>query len=53
VNLEFLVWFAVFVGVAIGALVWLAMGELPEIEPLEPDLPGPERGPDLDLFGVG
>ncbi len=45
-NLEFLVWLAILVAVGIAALVWMATGELAEVEPLPDDWmdPAPAGG---------
>jgi hypothetical protein len=41
-NTEYLLWFAALVVVIAATLLWLVVGEVPEI----PDDPPPESGPD-------
>ena len=41
-NTEYLLWFAALVVVIAATLLWLVVGEVPEI----PDHPAPESGPD-------
>ena len=41
-NTEYLLWFAALVVVIAAALLWLVVGEVPEI----PDDPPPDPGPD-------
>jgi hypothetical protein len=53
VNTEYLLWFGALVVVAGGALLWLAIGEVPEIPPGseagEPDPAAAEHDPAVDL----
>ena len=41
-NTEYLLWFAALVVVIAATLLWLVVGEVPEI----PDEPAPDPGPD-------
>jgi hypothetical protein len=41
-NTEYLLWFAALVVVIAASLLWLVVGEVPEI----PDEPAPDPGPD-------
>ena len=48
-NTEYLLWFAALVVVIAGALLWLVVGEVPEI----PENPSPDPEPDHAESGPG